>query len=75
LQPASNWLRPNQSRRPRGQPRAHPASDSSAFDLQVKLARAHFSPGEIDGRAGMQHEPRDSPAFASARNVSPDATR
>ena len=49
------------------------ASDSSAFDLQVKLARAHFSPGEIDGRAGSNTN-RAIAAFASARNVSPDAT-
>src|SRR5262245_7366326 len=46
--------------------------DPSAFDLQVKLARAHFSPGEIDGRSGS-NTTRAMNAFATARHVSPDA--
>ena len=47
-----------------------PAPAATALDVQVRLDRAHFSPGEIDGRPGSNTE-RALVAFQRAHGLEP----
>lgn len=55
-------------KRPATRTRARNADNTAILDAQVRLARAHFSPGEIDGRPGDNYS-RALRGFQQARQL------